>query len=184
MRYLEAVLMALWGLVFFLCVEICIWLPLYLLGIPGSWLASRFARIVVVPSLMDPERPVFAYANPILNWWLGNKEDGIRPTFDWWQGKTAFQWFLRNPVCNLRFTPWVSTRPSPDTQFIGSNQVEPDGTPCHFLAWSGPFVGYRYQNTRWGMWLGWKVNPRDARFVPPDDYRCWGIGTAAQIMRF
>jgi len=184
MRYLEAALMALWGLVFFLAVEVAIFLPLYVLGIPAAWAAARWARVIVVPSMMDADRPIFAYANSLLNWWLGNYEDGIRPEFSWWQDKTAFQWFLRNPVCNLRFTPWISTLPSPGTRFIGSDQVEPDGTPCHFLAWSGPFVGYRYQNTTWGVWFGWKINPRDARFVSTDDYRRWGIGTAAQIMRF
>jgi hypothetical protein len=181
-----AAIMAIWGLLLFLLVEVVIFLPLYIVGLPMAWLAGRYAGTHETPSRLFPDRAILAYDNPVLDWWVGNYEDGLKPVFDWWPAeKTAFQWFLRNPVCNLRFTPLISTKPSPNTQWVGSVDAVPaNGVPGWFLAWSGPYVGFLWQNTRWGMWAGFKINPRDARFVPADDYRRWGLGTACQIMRF
>ena len=184
MRYLEAAIMALWGLIFFLLVEVCIFLPLYLVGLPVAYCASRWAATKTVPSRLYPDRQILAYANPVLDWWVGNYEDGCAPVFDWWHG-SGFAWFLRNPVCNLRFAPLISTKPDPvNVHWIGSNAVPADGVPGCFLAWQGGFVGFLYQNTRWGVWLGWKINPREAFYIAKDDYRQWGIGTACQFMRF
>jgi len=166
-----------WGLIFFLFVEACVFLPLYLLGLPVAWAASKWAPTEITKSRLW-DRYILAYRNPILNWWVGNYEDGIVPD----PSTTAFRWFVRNPVTNLRFVPLLSTRPDPiRLQFVGSDEIKPTGTPCHFLAWQGAYVGYRYQNASWGVWLGWKLNPRDKRFVSYNDYRRFGIGTATQI---
>lgn len=182
----KACLMALWGLLTFLMVEVCIFLPLFILGIPLAWWASRHAATHETPSRLYPQRTILAYDSRLLDAWVGNYEDGCKPVFDWWpEEKTAFAWFLRNPVCNLRFAPIISTRPSPNTQWVGSTDAVPaDGVPGWFIAWSGPYVGFLWQNTRWGVWVGWKINPRDARMIPADDYRRGGLGTAMQIMRF
>ncbi|HUW11530.1 MAG TPA: hypothetical protein VM537_17495 [Anaerolineae bacterium] len=170
---------ALWGLVSWLAVEVVIFLPLYIFGLPLAWWAQDGARTVEVPSRLYPERAVLAYANPILNWWIGNYEDGVAP-----EGYSPFRWFVRNPVCNLRFTPVISTLPSPDVDWVGSvGEIPPDGTPGWFLAHAGPYVGFRWQRTTWGVWIGWKINPRDAA-GPCNDYRRFGLGTACQLLRF
>ena len=175
-----ALVMALWGILAFLAVEVCVFLPLYIVGIPMAWCASRWVPMVPGPSRIFPERQILAYRWRWIDWWVGNYEDGAAP-----EGWTAFRWFLRNPVCNLRFTPIISTVPGPDTRRVGSvDEIPPDGAPGWFLAWRGPYVGFRWQCRTWGVWLGWKVNPRDARFIAPDDYRRWGLGTACQVMRF
>lgn len=185
MLYLQVFFMALWGLAAFLVVEICTFVPLYLVGIPAAWLASRYARSVPVPSRIYPDRLITAYANPIMNWWVGNYEDGISVF-----GYSVVGWYLRNPVTNLRFVPVISTLPSPNTHWVGTlNEVPADGVLGWFLAWSGPYVGFLWQ---WktpvfsvtGIWIGWKINPRDAFYIPADDYRRSGLGTAFQIMRF
>ncbi len=172
-------LIAAWGLVSWLVVEVLIFLPLYIIGLPLAWWAQDGGRVIEVPSRLYPERTVRAYANPVLNWWIGNYEDGIEP-----EGYTPFRWFVRNPVCNLRFTPIISTLPSTATRWVGSvDAIPPDGAPGWFIAASGPYVGFRWQCRTWGVWLGWKLNPADARGTP-NDYRKFGIGTACQIMRF
>lgn len=180
------IIMAMWGLFTFLIVEVFIFLPLYIVGVPVAWLADRLAMKHFTPSRLFPERFIVSYENRLLDWWVGNYEDGVKPEFDWWPAeKTALQWFLRNPVTNLRFTPILSTKPCPiRVKWVGSNEVPANAVPACFLAWQGPYVGFLYQNTKWGVWIGWKINPRDAFFVPSDDYRRWGIGTACQLMRF
>lgn len=126
-------LMALWGLITFALVEVCIFLPLYILGTPVAYCASRWAPTKEVPSRLYPERTILAYRNAILDWWVGNYEDGCKPVFDWWHG-SGFQWFLRNPVTNLRFTPILSTLPSANTQWVGTLwEVPMDKAPGWFL---------------------------------------------------
>jgi hypothetical protein len=183
-KYVLAPFMVIWGIISYLLVEVVIFLPLFILGFPACWWAQSHAEREERPSMLFPERTIICYKNRILDAWLGNWEDGIQPEFEWWSGKSALAWFNRNPVCNLRFLPIISTKPSPNTVFIGTDEIKDDGVPCHFLAWSGGYVGYRYQNTKWGVWFGYKINPRDARYVPADDYRIWGLGTAGQIMIF
>jgi hypothetical protein len=171
--------MALWGLAFFLVVEVSIFLPLYIAGLPVAYFASRWADFKMVPSRFDPTRQILVYTNPFLDGWVGNYEDGL--AFGYF---TPFKWFLRNPVTNMRFWPIVSTKPSTDTHWVGSvNEVPNDGVPGGFIAWSGPYVGFRWQSLKYGVWIGWKINPRDA-LVPCGDYRRWGIGTATQVMKF
>lgn len=181
MRILVALLMALWGLVAFTIVELVVFLPLFLLGIPLAWWAAGHADTRMGPSRIWPARMVKVYVNPILNWWIGNDEDGITT-----EGfPSPFRWFLRNPVTNLRFTPALSLLPDPErVRFVGAEAIPPDGVPGWFIAWQGPYVGFRWQNRAWGIWAGWKINLRDAQGVPADDYRRFGIGTALQLMRF
>jgi len=186
MTYFKIPFIALWGLITFLAIEVFVFLPLYLIGIPLTIAASRYARIKVVPSRLYPERDIIAYSNQVLDWWIGNYEDGLDPEFEWWDSsKTALDWFLRNPVCNLRFVPIISTKPDPlRVRFIGTlDEIPHQNRPGWFLCWQGGYVGFFYQNESWGIWLGFKVNPRDARYVLPDDYRNWGIGTVAQFWK-
>jgi len=177
--------MTLWGLLTFLLVEVLVFLPLYLLGIPAAWLASRYAKTVIRPSVVYPRNRVAYYVNPILDWWLGNWEDGICP--EWWASLdgTPFTWFLRNPVTNLRFARILGTRPDPARiRYVGSSRMPEEGRAGWFICWQGPYVGMLWQNTQWGVWLGWKVKPEDRLGVHADCYRYYGVGIAAQLMRF
>lgn len=180
MNKLKIAAIAVWGLVAFAAFEACVFLPLFLVGLPVAWFAAKYAELGLGTSRMG-SRSIIVYRNPVLNWWVGNYEDGVIPDAK----TTAFRWFVRNPVTNLRFVPLLSTRPDPERlRSVGSDEIPPAGTPCLFLAWQGPYVGFRHQNKSWGVWLGWKLNPRDKRYVDPHDYRRFGIGVAAQILRF
>lgn len=165
-----------WAIVSTLVVEIVAFMPLYLLGLLVVPLASRYAPRTQRPSRIDPARMIETWANPVLDELWGNHEDGIR--FETWD---VWAWYLRNPVCNMRFWPVVSTLPGPGTRFVGSPEIAPG---CRFVAWRGPYAGFRWEGKRWGVWFGFKVNPRDSRFVPDNDYRRWGLGTACQLLRF
>lgn len=181
----RAVLMVLWGLVAFLAVEVLVFLPLYLAGLPAAWLASRYARTVRRPSRLYPERLVLCYESQLLDAWLGNWEDGLCP--EWWAsiGGTPFNWWLRNPVCNLRFAPILSTLPDPArVRYVGADHMPEPGEPGWFVCWQDGYVGMLWQCASWGLWIGWKVKPEDQLGVPPDSCRNWGIGVAAQLMRF
>ncbi|BDU76312.1 hypothetical protein [Mesoterricola sediminis] len=187
---MKTALIALWGLVAWLLVEMVVFLPLYLLGLVLMPILLRWAPRTVRPTripneYMHPGGLVEAFAWDWADALWGNKEDGLLPW--WWEqkGGTAWGWFLRNPVCNMRFWPIISTLPSPSTQYVGTLQDVPaNGDPGWFLAWAGPYVGFLWQNTHWGLWIGWKINPRDARRIDPEDYRTHGLGTACQFMRF
>ena len=161
-----------WMLITWLPVEVFILLPLYLLGLPTVALASRFAKREQGVSVVTGGS-IIQWANPILDEWIGNHEDGIMVP-----GYTPWTWFLRNPVCNMRFWPVISTRPSLHTHYVGT--ASEIGLPGWFVAWAGPYVGFYYQNAAWGLWLAWKINPRDARPDAPKDYRSFGLGTACQ----
>jgi hypothetical protein len=174
-----AVGMALWGLVTWLLVEVFVFLPLALAGLPVAWLAGRYAERVTYPSRVWDGLWVTGYKNATLNAWVGNYEDGIIQP-----GYAPLAWFIRNPVSNLRFVPVVSTLPSMKTSFVGSTTKVPvDGASGWFLAWANGYVGFRWQCATWGVWLGWKVIPNDA-FGPVSDYRKSGIGTACQLLIF
>ncbi len=113
---------------------------------------------------------------------FGNWEDGLSPS--WWTG-TRYGFFVRNPVSNMRFWPIVSTLPSTGVKHVGTAaEVPADGTSGWFMAWQGGYVGFRWECASWGIWIGWKVNPRDALPDAPRDYRYSGLGTACQLLHF
>lgn len=133
--------------------------------------------------------------------WLiyGNEEDGIdgSPAFivahrnlpHWLRAVLWSAW--RNPVNNLRFV-WpfgISIDPA-RVRFVSncSNSPQDDWTGERVLwayAWQGAFAGF------WIRWparggygqfrIGWKLLPKDARGVPPTDYRSKGCGTGLQL---
>lgn len=177
-----------WILLSTLVVEFCIFLPLFVVGIFASMLAFWKAPTVEGPSMIYPKTTITKFKWHWLDAWLGNYEDGLNPT--WWvkanptysTWKTRFTWFLRNPVTNLRFWPVISTKPEPEkVKYIGSDTSKPDGIPCWFLAWQGPYGGFRYQTTTRNFWFGWKIKPEDRNGVPSSSYRYWGIGIAIQF---
>jgi len=179
-------LIALWGLLFFLVVEVAVFLPIYLLGLVLVPILARYGGRVERPSIFPGKPPAMCWTILTADALFGNREDGILGDEPWQaRGGTIYGWFLRNPVCNMRFWPVVSTLPDPGVKSIGTlDEVPPNGVPGWFMAWRGPYVGFLWQNEKWGVWAGWKLNPRDARYVPANDYRRFGIGTAAQFMRF
>ena len=177
------VAMGLWCIVSTLAMEILVFLPLYLLGIPTSWLALQLASVCYKPSRIDPNVYVMAFRSHFLDAWLGNWEDGLCP--DWWavRGGKPFTWFLRNPVTNMRFWPAVSTRPHPTKiRWIGTDHQPKDGEPGFYICWQGLYSGIRWQGAKGGIWFGWKVIPSDRFGVT--DYRAWGIGIACKRLKF
>lgn len=173
---------------FFLFVEVCIFLPLYILGLVAFPFAFYLAALKYTESRVNPGQYIIAFKNPILNEWLGNHEDGLLP--NWWQkerGGSAYGWFVRNPVSNMRFWPVISTLPSPDTKRIGTLDRVPDKETGWFIAWHGIYAGWLWQTKKFGVWVGFKVNPIDRRIgtldAPPKDYRYHGLGVAFMFWR-
>lgn len=182
------VLRVLWLIVAFLVVEVVIWLPLYLVGLLVMPCALRWAATVRVPSRIYPEMEITAFRSRILNYWLGNLEDGLCP--DWWarheggdSWRARWRWFRRNPVCNLRFVPVIGTKPNPEkVGYLGHpDKGQPDGTPECWYAWQGWYSGFRWQNGKWFVWIGWKIRPEDRLGLDPRDSRRAGIGIACQV---
>lgn len=176
-----------WLIISFLFVEIVVFLPLFLLGLVVFPVAYHFAGIKVTESRVNKGQYILAFRNRVLNEWLGNHEDGLLP--GWWQKErngSAYGWFLRNPVSNMRFWPYVSTLPSPETKWVGTlDRVENE--PGWFFAWAGAYSGFCWNGKRLGLWVGWKINAIDRRIgtldAPPKDYRYYGLGLACMIWR-
>lgn len=177
------VLRFIWLIVSFLVVELCVFMPLYLAGILVFPLAYRYAGKVYRESNINTGYWVLTFKNPILNEWLGNHEDGLLPS--WWvqeRDGSAYGWFLRNPICNMRFWPVVSTLPSKRTSWYGNLiGIPSDNRKGWFLAWQGPYTGFWWQGKARGCWFGWAVNPAD--FLGTNDYRSHGLGLKSQIWR-
>lgn len=173
---------------FYLFVEIFIFLPPYLVGLVVFPVAYHFAALKIEPSFINKGQYILTFRNRVLNEWPGNREDGLLP--GWWQKErsgSAYGWFLRNPVSNMRFWPYISTLPSPDTKWIGTLDRVPDKETGWFIAWHGIYAGWLWQTKTFECWFGWKVNPIDRRIgamdAPPKDYRYYGLGTACMIWR-
>ena len=181
---------ALWGLVSWLAVELLVFTPLFLAGGLLLPVILRVCPIVQVPSTVNAGQMVEALGWRWANILWGNLEDGLSPV-RWttqcgtsaptW--RTRLTWYFRNPVSNMRFWPWISTFPKASVMWIGTlDHIPDDGIPGWFLAWQGPYTGFRWQCCTWGLWIGWKLNPADRNGCT--DYRRFGLGTAAQLMRF
>lgn len=173
------------GLLFWVAVEVIVFMPLYAIGLvafPIAWrLASRVirndARIVI-----DDKRRL-AFKSRVLDAWLGNYEDGLLP--EWWKNEhngTAYGWFRRNPVTNLRFIYPFGVLPNPSKVGWAGTKEDNDNKPGWFMAWQGLHTGFQWCSKTWKIWMGWKVLPLD-RYGIPSNYRRFGIGLAAQIER-
>lgn len=184
-----------WGTVSWLIVEFLVFMPIFILGlviVPVLYFICPFAQ---AESRATFGEQITIFAWPWAQALFGDWGDGICPL--WWiqrqQGEgatvatkwTLYTYFLRNPIGNMCYLPIVSTLPSQNVRWCGTlNEVPADGIPGWFIAWQGEYVGFYYANTSWGIWLGWKLNPRDAEQNAPKDYRYAGLGTACQLMRF
>ncbi len=175
-----------WGLV-----EVLVFFPLYLVGLIVFPLAWRYAPLAWEESRCWKYTSIIGFKNAWLNEWLGNHGDGLLTVYWDEQGKTAYSWFIRNPISNMRFWPLVSIRPIKDyaiwslpLRYCG-NVTEIVETPGWFVAWyrgrvglrwiwSNPFLGTK------GLAIGWHLNPRDRNGIPGDDVRRFGIGTVCQ----
>lgn len=177
-----------WTIISTLIVELLIFTPLFLMGIPALGIALSLAPTDMQDSIWDPSFKRIAFKWKWLDAWLGNYEDGLCPP--WWdlecEGSNwtkRMKWFLRNPVTNLRFCPIISTKPKPDSVgWIGDDYLAPDGVPGFFVCWQGLYGGIRWQNAKRGIWFGWKVIPTDRFGV--HDYRLKGIGISCHYYRF
>lgn len=169
-------------------VELSTFIPLLLTGLPVMAIALLVIPTELTESLWDPSFRRIAFTWKWLDAWLGNFEDGLCPP--WWDFECVgsdwtkrMKWFLRNPVTNLRFCPFISTLPQPEKiHWIGDDHMAEDGIPCFFICWQGLYGGIRWQGTKYGIWFGWKVKPDDRFGV--HDYRSKGIGIACQFIRF
>lgn len=179
------ILRLLWLLISWLAVELLLFLPLYLVGVLTFPIFYHYAPMKFAESRINRGEYIIAFKWGWLNEWLGNHEDGLLP--NWWlkeRDGSAYGWFLRNPICNIRFWPFVSTIPSHKTQHVGSLFYKPDAhVPGWFLAWHGAYHGFFFQTKGWGIWIGWKINPRDGWFINSSDYRCKGLGPVCQFWR-
>lgn len=181
-----------WLVITVLVFQFCIFLPLFFLGLPALALALKTAPITLIQSNWWPKRDRFkciSFSWPWLNAWLGNYEDGLCPP--WWDAKRADKsdwskrmlWFIRNPISNLRFWPITGTIPNPSrVKWIGDDRQAPDGVPCFYVAWQGPYVGLRWQGKSYGIWIGWKIKPEDRLGIT--SYRSLGVACASQILDF
>lgn len=180
-----------WGITSWLLVELLVFTPIFLVG-----LVLMLPLLLAAPITLAESRVNAGQTIAVFEWsWAqtiwGNWEDGLAPA--WWIATmpTApmwwirYQWYLRNPDCNMRFWPLVSTLPSPDVEWCGPlTEVPASGVPGWFVAWQMPYVGFYWACSTWGIWAGWKLNPRDAQPNAPTDYRYFGLGTACQLLRF
>jgi hypothetical protein len=186
-------------------VEILVFLPLFLAGFLVFPIAEEWADIVIVKSRVW-DRYIVSFKRRWVNAWLGNDEDGLAGVVNG-EPIDPYLWFIRNPVSNMRFWPWISIRPRavvkdvdgtpiswvlPSPLSVLGNVSEIVETPGWFVCRCGWYVGARWIwkkpiLTIKGLWLGWKLNPRDARpgapGIPANDYRKAGIGLACQILR-
>jgi hypothetical protein len=183
MKYLSIIIRVLWLIMFFTLTEVIIFLPVFLFGLLtfGAW--YRWAPKEPFTSSMTNEAATkFKWA--WLDELLGNHEDGLLPV--WWiteDAGTAFGWFVRNPVANMRFWPVVSTLPDPaKVGWIGTlDHVPGPKETGWFYCWQGAYSGLLIQRASWGLWVGWKTNPRDQHAIR--DYRWAGLGTTLQLWR-
>ena len=169
-----------WMLITWAAVELLVWLPLFVLGLAAVPLMLRAGLITERESWLNQGQQVIAFRWSWADELWGNHEDGLCPA--WWaqKGGTAWTWYLRNSISNMRFWPVLSTRANRNTHFRGSTEIAPG---CRFVAWTGPYVGLRWEGARWGIWLGWAVNPRDASEVLTSDWRAHGYSVVAQVFR-
>lgn len=183
-----------WG-----AVELLVFLPLFLAGLIVFPIAEAWIPIVVTNSRVW-DRAILAFKWRWVDIWLGNDEDGLRGAAG---GKTfdAYLWFIRNPVSNMRFWPLISIKPHewlpghhgvyrelPAPLWVWGNAAEVAETPGWFVCRCGWYVGVRWIWAKpilsiKGIWIGWKLNPRDAKGIPFNDYRKAGIGLCCQILR-
>jgi hypothetical protein len=169
-----------------LAVELFVFIPLFILGLPVLAVALKLAKIESRPSITPWKADVLAFKNPVLDWWLGNKEDGLcamwwrrdHPTWSGW--RLGWSWFVRNPLTNLRYAPIVGTVPRPARiRFLGADD-EPDWDhPGWCLTWDGPYSGFVWQTAKFKLWIGWKLLPQDRFGIL--GYRQYGVGPAAQL---
>lgn len=182
---MKVALRFIWMLIFFLLVEVCIFLPLYILGVLLFPVFNRYAAKAIIESNIWHGWGVLAFRAPWLNEWLGNREDGLNPT--WWQkrGGTNYTWFLRNPVTNMRFWKIISTVPRPeDVGWVGSLDHKPaDDEHGWFFCWEGLYAGIYYQGRKYGCWFGWKTIPDDRDIHAYKSYRYYGLGIASMIWK-
>jgi len=180
------ILRFIWLGISFLAVEVFIFLPLYLVGLLAFPIAYHFASLTVKESYINTCQDVLGFKNRVLDEWLGNREDGLLPA--WWQKErngTAYGWFLRNPVCNMRFWPYISTFPNSERmKWIGTiDHIGNANETGWFLCWQGLYTGFWYQGKYFGCWVGWKCSPRDRFPDAPRDYRYCGLGIACQLWK-
>lgn len=138
-------------------------------------------------------------------WIYGNEEDGIDgsrggdPAQSWWLKRTdgyaektrIFVWSAwRNPVGNLRFVrPFGFLIDPAKVNFVGnsidpeeSHRLDPSKSYWYF-AWCGLYSGLWVIVFGIQLRIGWKILPRDAKGLAPDDYRRHGCGFALQLHR-
>lgn len=180
-----------WGFTIWFAVEYLLAVLVYFPGLILMPLALVLLPITFAESRLNAGQQIAVFENSILQTLWGNWEDGLSPL--WWiqtmptrpMWLIRYLWFLRNPVCNARFWPLISTLPKPTVRWCGTlNEVPASQVPGWFVAWQFPYVGFYWACKSWGVWLGWKLNPRDAQADPPQDYRYWGLGTACMLMRW
>jgi hypothetical protein len=175
----------------YLLIELFVWLPLFLLGLPIV-VALSIANAWNFGLSKNPQH------STILEWpswaWIwGNDDDGIIPIGEPINAISAIKWYIRNPVENLRYTAF-GLRPRPKLiKTAGNCRVDPDADYANVkvrawrwcMTWQGIKGGIWIQGPIFGMRLnirlGWKLIPADAVSISPLDGRLNGCGIASQV---
>lgn len=186
-------------------------LPLFLLGwilVPlAAILNAYYTRYDQNKAAKKEDPIVYHFIWPFMFLW-DNYEDGVANNM-YSRHSNMFlricSWYNRNPVNNLRITPYLSCKVEPSKiNFIGSFADSKDApsnineiwfkshimqydtkVPQYFLCWQGLYSCFYWQFEMGGklrrLWLGWKLYPTDIYGVT--EYRKLGAGFATQFKR-
>ena len=106
--------------------------------------------------------------------------------------QTVYWSCMRNPINNMRITPYISCKIEPiKVQFKGSQNsalkydLRP-ATPEWYYAWCGPYSNVWWQfkmgGSIWRLWIGHKIMPKDSLGLV-SEYRKKGAGFAFQFKK-
>jgi len=175
------------GVVWWLVVELCIFLPLFVVGAVVVPLLAAAHAWTLRPSSRYRDRLVYVWRGGALTWLWGNEEDGVTGAewyriahAKWSHARLARNWYFRNPVNNLRYAPWITCKLDASKIRFKGTADSAAGEPGWFLCWQGIYANFYYAR-RIGKKLfyfriGWKTEPKDARGIAADDYRAGHAG--------
>lgn len=162
-------------------------LPLFVLGLPLTYILSKTESWHTRDSQFYPSRPIPVW-NQRWAWLWGNEEDGVigaqfwkdrNPT--WSDSKLAFRWSgIRNNVNNLRYVPGLSLRVNPSKiKFLDYGKFT--------LTTHGFYSNLSYTGLKTWWQIGWKVHKEDASLpgteLPKTDMRYPGCGFGLRLIR-
>lgn len=177
--------------------QLCIFLPLVLLG----WVLVPIAAACRAYKMTDlniekpADGPIFHFTWPFM-WLWDNEGDGIA-NLNYKVYPTMFQQIIywscsRNPVNNLRYVPYLALKIAPEeVRFCGSYETAMSYEsgrhyPYWSFTWQGAYSNIRIQyrspitDKLTEFWWGWKLWPQDTHGLKPGSFRYISAGFALQ----